>query len=318
MNKNKITAFENFCKRRSKLEKLKQELKIGNNLLVQAKALALSPLPYRKSTEPQIERTIRVGKHTHLSVTYAALKKGVPLPYGKDRALLGWAQTLAKRKPETKGFVMFESLTKFFQAFGLPDDGTYYRWFQASLRRITNFAVNLSMVFEGRGELIFNQIPIKKAFLPSDPKEARDKAFDEHVGQLALFNDPYQHKEFGCGFQRNKDFREYLKENPMVMPFALMKRFHNKPKMWDFASLVFLRCGMSETESLIPWEMVLGQMASKDTNSLRLKRHLREQLRELHELYPDCPAVFIKQGLLVGPWRWMDHHTAWPEQGWLS
>ena len=56
------------------------------------------------------------------------------LPFGADRALLGWIQTQAY----TDGFIEFASLRAFLGAFGLSDGGVQYRRFTpVSARRAT-------------------------------------------------------------------------------------------------------------------------------------------------------------------------------------
>ena len=315
MTSKKLTAFNDFCKRKAYIEQIKTDLAKRKELLILARGLALAPLPYKKSNSAHLQRIIRIGQEDRLIVTYAALKPGISLPYGKDRALLGWIQTLAKQKPDAKGFVMFDHLTDFFRAFDLHDGGEYYRWFKASLNRIQNLAVSIELHHAGVSYLE-NCTPVKKAFLPQDPKEARIRAREEHLGQLTLFKPPYQHPKHGYGFQLQADFWDYLSSSPVVLPLPIMKLFTRCPRGWDFAQFVFIRCGLAETESLVPWEALFQTIGTQDKDKKRLRNKLRKHLSTIHEIYPNCPANFLKQGLLVTPWRWMDDH-AWPQEEWI-
>jgi hypothetical protein len=300
-----LTKFNQFCVKQADLQRLRSELAQCSDLIIQAKAIALSPLPYRKISERQLVREIKVGEKTKLVVTYTALKAGVPLPYGKDRRLLAWLQTQAKRYPDREGFVGAQYLSDFFKVFGLTDGGADYRRFRESLDRVMKLAVSVDLVIEGEGTVVLNSVPVKAAFLPDSPKEVKAKILDEKVGQLSLFHE-YNHPEYGFGVKLDADFWGYLRDNPAVMPFALMQAYQDEPKKWDFAQYVFLRCGLAKEDSFVPWNVILDLMSSSDSNSRRLKGDLKRHLEDLKQLYPDLPAYFTQAGMVICPWRWRD------------
>ena len=103
----------------------KEELGEGStDLLLQAKALVLCALPYKRIAEQQLTRTAKLGRDTTLSVTFAAIGKDAVLPYGADRALLGWIQTRAY----SEGFISFEESAisgsvEIAELSGEPGDG---------------------------------------------------------------------------------------------------------------------------------------------------------------------------------------------------
>ena len=67
--------------------------------LVQAKALILCGLPYKRTSARSVDRQARTGARSSISVTFTAVNPAEPLPFGADRALLGWIQTLAYGSP---------------------------------------------------------------------------------------------------------------------------------------------------------------------------------------------------------------------------
>jgi hypothetical protein len=304
-----LDAFKQFCAKQSDLERLRTELLQCSDLIIQAKAIALSPLPYRKKNDRQLVRKIKVGEQTSLIVTYTALNNELPLPYGKDRRLLAWLQTQAKRYPEREGFVGSQYLSDFFKAFGLTDGGSDYRRFRESLERVMQFAVSVRLQIQGEGTVILNSVPVKAAFLPDSAKEVKAKVLEERTGQMALFRE-YDHPEYGFGIKLDHDFWSYLRDNPSVMPFALMQAYQDEPKKWDFAQYIFLRCGLAKEDSFVAWPIILDLMSSVDKQQRRVKADLKKHLEELKQLYPDLPAFFTNSGLVICPWRWRDEDKA--------
>lgn len=262
------------------------------DLLLQAKAMVLCALPYKRVTDARITRKARIGKNTFLSVTFAAVGENAVLPFGADRALFGWIQTRAYRE----GFVAFETLKEFLSAFGLNDGGANYRLFKERVDRLTHFAVSIEASTEEE-EALLNISPVRAAYFPKTAASARRRLSTEGVGQLLLIPEKY-------GFRLDPLFWEYLRANPVPLPLALMRLFHNKPKGWDFAQFVLYRCYAAKSKSVIPWSAFSEQLGSQDSNPRRLKATLAGFLREMKVVYRDLPAEFLPayKGLAVAPW----------------
>jgi hypothetical protein len=97
-------------------------------------------------------------------VTFTALDPGHPLPYGADRALLGWIQT---RGYEDR-FITFHSLTNFFDAFGLSRSGRDYARFRERLARLLGLAVTPPLLLV-RSRYGFELDPDFHAYLRTNP-----------------------------------------------------------------------------------------------------------------------------------------------------
>lgn len=271
----------------------KQDVLEARELLLQAKALVLCALPYRRTTERVITRTARVGKDAEISVTFAAVGKDAELPFGADRALLGWIQTRAFKD----GFIEFQTLKEFLNAFKLNDSGANYRRFRERVDRLVHLAISIEASSDDE-VLVENINPIRSAYYPKTGGEAQKRLQSETTGQLLMIPERY-------GFRLDPEFWAYLQANPVPLPLALMRLFHSKPKAWDFAQFLLYRCYAAKRKSVVPWAVFKEQLGSQDKDRRRLKYTLQGCLREIKVIYPSLPAEFLPEyrGLSVAPWR---------------
>jgi hypothetical protein len=256
--------------------------------LVQLKALILCSLPYFSSAERSITRRARLGRRSCLSVTFTSVDAGVPLPYGSDRALLGWITTQALQH---EGFVSFRTLTEFFGAFGLSASGREYQRFWQRLARLKSLSITIVELDEETERRVAMH-PIKRAFSPRAGRED-----EEAPGRRAAVA--------GYGIDLDPDFWAYLRQNHVPLPLPLMRLFHPNPQAWDFAQFCLYRAWAARSVAVVPWAELLGQMASKDRSHSRLKQRLGKVLRQILVVYPGFPVRFLAgfKGLRVEPWR---------------
>jgi hypothetical protein len=265
-------------------------------LLLAAKALVFCGFPYQRSSLTTVVREAHLGADTHLTVYLATTEPGIPTPYGADRALLAWITTLTY----DTGFVTFTSLTDFFDAFRLARSGVQYRRFEERLHRLLSFSLSLILRTPG-GVSRLNMRPLQRAYTPRDGVEARRLLAEETRSQLSLL--PSDVKRYGILL--DPAFHEYLRNNPVVLPLALMRRFHNRPLAWDAASYLLYRCWSARTPCVIPWKIVRRQLASVDQLDRRLALSLNRVADEIRTDYPDFP-VRVELGshdLVVAPFR---------------
>ncbi len=280
-------------RRLAELSKVRSALEHDSSLLLQAKALILCSLPYRRIAARSVTRSARLGRDAWLHVTFASVDEGIPLAFGADRTLLGWIQTHAYRD----GFVSFETLTEFFRAFGLSDGGREYARFRERLRRLESLAIRIR--YETQSDIGSIQLrPILASFTPRAGRPIEDRP-DQDL-QLVILRIPGRY-----GFQLDPTFHEYLRENKVPLPLPLMRLFKNSPQAWDFASLVLYRSYAARTRSIIPWRALIDQLGTSDRSHRRLKLALGQVLEEIRVIYPNLPARFLygKNGLQIDPWR---------------
>jgi hypothetical protein len=273
-----------------------------HSLLLAAKALVFCGFPLQPSHLTTIPREAHLGADTHLTVYFSTTEPGVPIPYGADRALLAWITTLTY----DSGFVTFTSLTDFFEAFQLARSGVQYQRFEQRLQRL--LSLSLSVILKTpTGTVRLNMRPLQKAYTPRDRSEARlVLAAEKGSCQLSLL--PSDMKRYGIVL--DPAFHEYLRDNPVVLPLALMRRFHARPLFWDAASYLLYRCWSARTKSRIGWPLVRRQLASVDQHDRRLVQSLNRVAQEIRVHYPAFPA-FVEAGthdLVVAPFRPPQEH----------
>ena len=271
----------------------REAVSTSHERVIQARALIFCSLPYRRVDQRSVTRRARIGHKSHISVTFTAVDPAHPLPYGADRALLGWIQT----RGYLDRFITFRSLTEFFDAFDLSRSGRDYARFRERLARLLGLAITVRLDGE-RDEAQIHMQPLKKAFTPRTHGEVERILLSESSAQLLLVRNRY-------GFELDPDFHAYLRANPVPLPLPLMRLFHNRPQSWDFASFVIYRCFAARSASVVPWSELSEQMASTDSYPRRLKANLNQVLREVRVVYPGFPAHFLPggEGLSVAPWR---------------
>jgi len=281
----------------NRIWRVREEALTSREILLQAKALVLCGLPYKRTDKRSVTRKARLGPGSSIAVTFTAIGENGILPYGADRALLGWIQTRAYNS----GFVEYRSLREFFTDFGLNDSGANYQRFKARTERLMTLAISVEATAPNE-KGIMNLLAVKRAFFPKGTKEARRRLKDEQAGQLLILPERY-------GFQLDPDFWEYFRANPVPLPLPLMRLFHSRPKGWDLAQFLLYRCYAARSQSVIPWQSFHDQLGSEDANRKQLKRTLIRYLDEIKTVYPNLPARFLPgfDGLEVAPWRGESH-----------
>jgi hypothetical protein len=254
----------------------------------------LCPLPYSPTSVRSVTRTARIGRTARLTVTLTALENRLPLPFGADRTLLAWIQTLAF----SSGFAAFDAVTDYLHAFGLGSGGRDYRVFRERLARLENLAVRVQI--ESADEVANLRLhPLKGSFLPKNSRSGTQTLAAGGVApsQLLLRN--------RYGLALDPDFWVYLRDQPVALPFELLLPFTNRPKAWDFASFVLYRSFAAKQAARIPWGELVAQLASVDRSPRRLRATLGRVLEEIRRRRPGFPARLAKgtEGLWIEAWK---------------
>lgn len=282
------------------LFELRQVLANAHQTLVQARALWLCGLPYFRTSDRTVTRRARLGRGVYLSVTFASLDQDVELPFGSDRALLGWIQTRALRGASADGLITFSHLTEYLRAFGLGDSGRDYRDFYERLLRIQALAITVRLSnaeHEAR-----EQMPlIRRSFLPRSPTAQPG----DSSGSGAYEALPLPMRVSRYGLQLDPQFYSYLRGNPVPLPLELMRIYRGAPKLWDFASFTLYRAFASRQPSVLPWLELIEQLGTSDRSPRRLKKTLAAVLEEIRVIYPTFPVRFLpgQGGLVFEPWK---------------
>ena len=253
-----------------------------DELLIAARALVLCGLPYRKSEERQVVKKARLGNGQWLTVVYTALGEH-PIPFGKDRAILSWITTVASRTGSP--MVKFDTAMGFMRAFGMSDAGSNYKMIRASIDRLKSFSCYVT-VSDGNVEASSQEAVVKRALIPS-----RDDASRERGGGVRL---PIMQEGFFV--ELDPSFFQEIKTHGVPIPLDVMRRYANNPMAWDFIMFLNYRIKIARSPSRIPLEQMAQMLGTDDSNLRKVKMRLEEVLKELKDIWPDCPAHFEGSG----------------------
>lgn len=253
-----------------------------DELLIAARALVLCGLPYRKSEERQVVKKARLGNGQWLTVVYTALGEH-PIPFGKDRAILSWITTVASRTGNPT--VKFDSAFEFMRAFGMSDAGSNYRAIRNSIDRLKSFSCYVT-VNDGSVEASSQEAVVKRALIPSRQDTARERSGEV---RLPVIQD-------GFFVELDPTFFQEIRTHGIPIPLELMVRFQNNPMAWDFIMFLNYRVKIARSPSRIPLEQMAQMLGTGDGNLRKVKMRLEEVLKELKEIWPECPAHFEGSG----------------------
>ena len=254
-----------------------------NELLIQARAMVLCGLPYKKTDLRQITKSARLGSGQRLSVTFTALGTH-PIPYGRDRAVLAWITTCASRTGNPK--VQFDSAMEFMRAFDLTDAGPNYKYLRECMDRLKSFSCYITVNNDDSEASSQNSV-VRQAILPS-----RIDMKHETRGEMRL---PMIQRGFYV--ELDPTFFEEIQKHGVPIPLDLMKRYASNPLAWDFITFLNYRTRIGKTPSRIPMEVLAGMIGTANPNLRRLRFELDKILDELREIWPELPAKFEGRGL---------------------
>jgi len=267
------------------------------DLLFLSQALMYACFPYRSVKERTFTRIIKTAKGT-IKITLSTVDPSIPLPFGKDRVLLGCALTRARQKGRPA--VSFEELDKLLVKFG-EDYRNYggkdYDEFAARWLRLKNCAVSIerkgSNCTEGENKFLIAKYRIPKRKKGPKRSTRMTIAPDEPTGAI----------QFGTDFWN--DYLAYC----VPMPVPLMQLFANQPKAWDIATLIHWASysaihskhqGGTGTKSISSRDL-LHILGSVDSNERRLRAAIRDVIAEMHTVWPELNVKFEHNGdLLIG------------------
>ena len=249
-----------------------------DELLIAARALVLCGLPYRKSEDRQVVKKARLGNGQWLTVVYTALGEH-PIPFGKDRAILSWITTVASRTGNP--LVQFDTAMEFMRAFGMSDAGSNYKMIRASIDRLKSFSCYVTMN-DGDVEASSQEAVIKRALIPS-----RDDGTHERGGGVRL---PLMQEGFFV--ELDPSFFQEVQAHGVPIPLDVMRRYANNPMAWDFIMFLNYRTKIARSPSRIPLAQLAQMLGTGDSNLRKVKMRLEDVLKELKDIWPDCPAHF--------------------------
>ena len=296
-----------------------QDPESDQELLYVARALILCGLPYRKLVDgegnllPYYRRSARTAKGK-VTLTIGASNPDIPLPYGKDRAVLAWVQSKALKQGNPT--ITWSSAKEFFDAFELSTAGYQYKSFKETWRRLANAVFTITMEGDDIGEM--GQImPLMEGWhLPGmksriDPPDNAEPIL-ERMNLPTLLDKNREAKgnqlfaAMPWSVTLSPTLYKQIQENKVPLRLEVMRLFTHEPKAWDMASLISYRSWICqnnksrgrESTARISWSDLVEQLGSVDLNHKQLRSTLRDAIRRILIVWPECQAKLLHGGTL--------------------
>lgn len=250
-----------------------------------SKALMFCPLPYRRTEEKQLVKECRVPGG-NIQVVLNALDDKIPLPFGNDAFVLDLLSSQARfrKNPE----ITTEHLADLMQMLGHEHfGGRDYRIFLERIRRIGAFAMRVKR----RGSLAINARVVDvdgSAFWGAQDIER------EKRGERPLM--PYV-------IRLSPEYYADLMTSYVPLPLEVLARFSGSPTEYSLVKWLWIRADVSASATVVPWDELVQERGSSDSNVWRFQAQVRTVLAKLAPARPEVARLFeVKPaGLLITP-----------------
>ena len=280
-------AHTNMVARVSDLAVARQDGTLGMDYIKLAQAMLMCGLPYSQTSERQVSRRARLGDGSYLDVTFSALLREVPLPYGADRKLLAWLLDRAIRADSP--FVPMESASYYLQDMGLSMSGRANQQLAARFERLAGLDITiLRKQVDGDKRMLGYRL-IAESRLPSSVGKLINSQ------QVAL---PGLENRYGV--RLSADLFNDVKQYNVVLPRLLWRDIDGPAQVQDITLWLLVRCYAAASETVIPWEAFREQFGAEDSNPWRIKTHIRRALALVHTLWPEAAVSEDPDGVRVG------------------
>ena len=276
------------------------------DFIFQARPMTLCGFPHKRTDATRVTRLIPMGPGTVGTMSFSAMKEGVPLPSGiTDRAVFDALCTLAVTQKSR--VLEMDTLDDFIEMVfpGLSDAGSRWKRGTGSIQRL----VYCGVLFEMQdGKQVFSSVQglIGAAHLPSF----------EFADRLSRGEQPLEFEEF---IASKRKFRIILDEsffNTLVLahqampyPTEYLRQFMDDTLTYDLAKFLPARIHAARGVSKIPivpfgYTGVISlqdQLGSSDSNKPRFREKVQESVRRIKEVWKGCSAEVNNYSLVINP-----------------
>lgn len=280
------SAKDGLVRRVTEIVAARHDGSLGDDHIKLAQVLIMCSLPHSKTSDTHLVRKARLGDGTTLAVTFTAMRKDVPLPYGRDRKLLAWI--LDRAIQQNSSFVPWGAASEYQKAVGGEGNGRFNAQLRERFSRISSLGITIDRVQPGSMNESVTYSLVHKARLPksitgpSSKQQALPGMEDEPQGMTitpALFD----------------DIRRYHH----VLPRRLWQLLNGPSQIQDLVLWMLVRCFAAASESLIPWDALKDQFSAEDSNPWRLKARVKEAVKILNTLWAEATVTVEEAGIRV-------------------
>jgi hypothetical protein len=258
-----------------------------------AQSIILAALPLRRTDALKVTREARLGDGTLLTVTFGAMGKGVPLPFGADVTLLYFLldRAISAQSP----IVEWRHAAEYLRFLGVDTDaGKNFIDLRNRWRRILGLAVHVERraregYDEGLGMFLIEQYRLPSSITLKDQRK-----------QLSIPGMEY-------GLKLHEIFWRDAMQHHVPVPKDLIRETRDDLFLQRLAIFLGWRCYAAARApaqsgpggSVIPWEDVRQLTGSNDSNPWRIKADVTRALKGLHVLWPELQAEASAPGLRI-------------------
>jgi hypothetical protein len=258
-----------------------------------AQSIILAALPLRRTDALKVTREARLGDGTLLTVTFGAMGKGVPLPFGADVTLLYFLldRAISAESP----IIEWRHAAEYLRFLGVDTDaGKNFSDLRNRWRRILGLAVQVERraregYDEGLGMFLIEQYRLPSSITLRDQRK-----------QLSIPGIEY-------GLKLHEIFWRDAMQHHVPVPKDLIRETRDDLFLQRLAIFLGWRCYAAAKApaqggpggSVIPWEDVRELTGSMDTNPRRIKSDVGRALKCISILWPELQAEASPHGLWI-------------------
>jgi Plasmid encoded RepA protein len=246
-----------------------------------ARALVQATMPHSRPQSLHFQRT-----NGAFTLTMAALRPDVGLPYGTvPRLLMAWLTTEAV-KSKSPHLVLGESLSDFMRQLGMVPTGG--RWgsilrLREQIRRLFSCAITCTRL-GAKDEQEAHLILVRKYHLWWDPKRFDQRTLFESTVDL------------------QPEFFQEVINNPVPIDLRVLKFLARSPLAIDAYTWLTHRMSYLRKQTTIPWPALQLQFGAEYGRLRDFKAAFSEQLEKVVAVYP-VRMETAESGLLLKPSR---------------
>jgi hypothetical protein len=255
------------------------------NMALISKALMLCPLPFRKTQDRQIVSETQVSGGS-ITTVLTALDDKILLPYGLDAFVLDALSSEARRRRSP--IITTDNLAELMRMLKMEEvGGADYKLFLARIQRIGAFALRIKR----RGVLALNAriVDVDGSEFWNKNDVRREKRGERKVipGVVKLADEYFQD----------------IMNQYAAVPLEILDALSANPTSYSLGKWLWYRSEVSETETMVPWDNLLRERGSKDSNVQRFKAKVRGTLNLMGPSRPEVKCLFKAEakGLRITP-----------------
>lgn len=256
-----------------------QDAKEAGTLGYMCRSLVQATLPHKRAISNEFTRT-----NGTFTLSLLAPSK-IGLPFGSiPRLLIAWIATEAVKTKERE-LVLGNSLSDFVRQVGYESRG-------GKRGDITRIKEQMERLFK---------CYITCSYTNNNLSQGKNLLIAE---DYKLWWDPKEENQvnlFESTVNLSQAFFDEITKNPVPIDLRALKVLKRSPMALDIYSWLTYRNSYLKRSTVIPWESLQMQFGAEYKRTIDFKISFLEQLKKVHEVYPEAKISENDNGLLLKP-----------------